>query len=453
MAWVLSGWTPSSAFAKPCVPGRFPARHLAQRLAWCLAQRLGQRLAWCLAWRPSGCLLVVLLLAWPTAVLATVSLPPGSAPGPSSRLPAGAHDGRLVFGFVITPGADSARAAVLVSMLERRFALHNQGLEGRARDSWPRAARTWHLAVFRLQAGAADWAEQLAQQLARRPVFALVGGTGTGDWSPIDRYCSQHGLPLLLPAIEAPPAVPGAVSLYFHPGVLLDAKRLAAFLLTDRSDPRAPVWQVARPGDSGAAGARALAHALVGQVAVQTDWLTDAAGIPAAPPTEPADCVLWLRPIDLRPWLSSPLCRRLFVSGVLLPDLPDPLAGLPVASSLIDHLWLTYPWELPGRRQAAMGPPQAWLRRQGLPERDARAQTDLWLSMEALETALASLQGAYFAEGLLRQMRGALTLRSANAHYRELRPAAEQAWASRGSYLLRWTGVNGWQPEDGWVLP
>jgi hypothetical protein len=101
--------------------------------------------------------------------------------------------------------------------------------------AWARSAhgmgKSWHLQVWALSGPSTTWTGQLERYYRQHPVFALLSGVGGVEWTHVHRFCEQHRLPCVLPSVEAAPA-PGQdyYSVYFSPGVDLEARVLAKYL-------------------------------------------------------------------------------------------------------------------------------------------------------------------------------------------------------------------------------
>ncbi|MGB5540463.1 MAG: hypothetical protein WBO37_10270 [Gammaproteobacteria bacterium] len=120
---------------------------------------------------------------------------------------------------VVTPDAQPDQVDAVLGVL-RAWA-------GSARG----AGKHWRLQVWRLTGPSTTWPEQLERYYRQQPVFALLSGVGGVTWEPVHRFCEQHRVPCVLPSVEVAPD-PGQdyYSMYFSPGVGLEARVLASHL-------------------------------------------------------------------------------------------------------------------------------------------------------------------------------------------------------------------------------
>lgn len=187
---------------------------------------------------------VVLHPAMPRYVIsdADVSALAAHLRGLSNALPGGI-DGQAVHIATITaPGADPARRAAMVETLQRFVAVKNAQSRNEVRRAETslrtgemasyRKYRTWVLQHWALQGPADTWAAQLDDWQTRQPVYAVVGGLGSVQWTPVYEFCERQRLPCLLPLVDAAPPVPdGLYTLHFHAGLGADADLAARALL------------------------------------------------------------------------------------------------------------------------------------------------------------------------------------------------------------------------------
>src|SRR5258708_17356659 len=126
-----------------------------------------------------------------------------------------------------------------------------------------KANRRWKLHVWELSGAPDTWEKQLAQHLAREPVFAVISGLGGKTWARVHHFCEQATLPCLFPNVDLPVvAEKDFYSLYLSQGVLLEAQLVARRLGDAKIVPTAGrIVQIYRVGDIGEPAAKALAKA------------------------------------------------------------------------------------------------------------------------------------------------------------------------------------------------
>jgi hypothetical protein len=231
----------------------------------------------------------------------------------SSETSPGVEADVLQLATVITPDARTDRAdAVLDVLLKWSANAHGAGL-------------TWHLHVWKLTGPSTTWLEQLESRYRQQPVFALLSGVGASEWSPVHRFCEQQRVPCVLPSVEVAPD-PGSdwYSVYFSPGVGLEARILARYL-QDESRAPAPGAKIIQV-HADASGRRATD--------VFKDRFSGAEGsvirrrFRATSPRSVLDgvtandvLVLWLRPDEIAQLVNEtpqgPPANRVFISALL----------------------------------------------------------------------------------------------------------------------------------------
>jgi hypothetical protein len=93
------------------------------------------------------------------------------------------------------------------------------------------------LARWELKGPPETWREQLEEYYRKEPVFALLGGITTKEWSPIHEFCELHAIPCLFPITDLPVVSPnGWYTLYFSKGFYQEGEA-AANHLAGMADP------------------------------------------------------------------------------------------------------------------------------------------------------------------------------------------------------------------------
>jgi hypothetical protein len=370
---------------------------------------------------------------------------------------------------VVTPDADPERRRGMLDVLRGFFARRNQApilSFGRARSprGTPVPSRHWQLHVWELTGPASTWRAQLEKRLAAEPAVAVLSGIGGSDWAPVHEFCERQGVPCLFPNVEVPVvAERDFYPVYFSRGVLLEADLIArAVLGSGRPPGEVAVEQVYRAGDSGEAAAEALRDQLRKRgVAVQGTVLpADAGGREVAAAVRKAAArggqrggpalVLWLRPADLAALADVPAPATVYLSGLL-----GGLERSPLPAAWRERALMTYPFDLPGNRTARVDHLVGYFRLLGTPLVDERLQTDTLLACNVLAEALAEmgddLSRPYLVEELQHQMEHELM----TGYYPRLALGANQRFASRGGYLVRFRGASGpaLVAEGDWTVP
>ena len=136
-----------------------------------------------------------------------------SAPAP------GVESDILHIATVVTPDA----------RLERVNAV--QGVLRAWSESARGAGKPWRLHVWELSGSPETWRTQLEKHYRQQSVFALLSGAGGSNWTPVHDFCEQYLIACVLPSVEVVPDTEDDwYSMYFSPGVDLEARILALYL-------------------------------------------------------------------------------------------------------------------------------------------------------------------------------------------------------------------------------
>jgi hypothetical protein len=210
----------------------------------------------------------------------------------------GVADDVVHFATITSDEVPASRVRDLVRLLEAFFIQKNALT--RAEDQRRLAARRtehtmysryrrWVLHHWVLHGPAASWPEQLAAAYRLQPVFAVLSGLSTRDWSPVHRFCEGERLPCLFPIVDWPVLEPGFYSAYFGGAAPAQAQWLAASA-APAPDVR---WLVLVDGSAeGAAAGERLAAELrrAGRmVTLGERWADEAAVLSALPPLQVAE--------------------------------------------------------------------------------------------------------------------------------------------------------------------
>jgi hypothetical protein len=282
-----------------------------------------------------------------------------------------------------------------------------------------------------------EWPAQLEELYVRQPVFAVVGGLGDGDWTPIAAYCERRRLPVVLPQVPAPPAASpddGFYSLYFSRGVVAEARAIARHLAAVAPS---GVLQLARCGGAGEAAAKELARALPGvdgqcvaEAAAPGAWTRQVGGAQRL--------VLWLDARDrdgLEALAGSPALSgvtEVYLSSTLL---GDEAVGLP--APLAERAVLASPFVPPDAFAKHAARSLVWMKASGIQATNRRVAVNALFAAVLASDALAMPKTLgsreYFVE-TIEHMAG----RSLNpTAYPSVSFAPGRRFASEGAALLR----------------
>jgi hypothetical protein len=373
----------------------------------------------------------------------------------------------LHFATIITPDADPVKRRGMLEVLQQFFDARNVRQLGAA----PRIMgsgksvyagtiemehRRWELHVWELTGPPSDWQRQLDQFLASQPVLAVVSGLGGSTWAPVHAFCERAAVPCLFPNVEVPvDQQRDFYSLYFTRGVMLEADLMAdAILHPEEGRKPRTVRQFYRAGDSGEAGATALAAALKDRdVQVSSEAVTPGrtVGEELASSQAPDALVLWLRPRDMATLgASPPAATAVYVSGLL-----GGLEGAPLPPDWRARAHLAYPFDLPDRRRVRVDFVLGWFRMRKIPIVDLQVQSDTYLACGLLSETLSHMVDTLGREYLVERAQAMLEHRIITGYYPRLTLSTGQRFASKGGYVVRFADAQGSRllPDHAWKVP
>jgi hypothetical protein len=349
----------------------------------------------------------------------------------------------LHFATIVAAGQPLQRRQAVLDVLRACFDEHNSTAvppSRRIRHSSAMQLDTppdWQLHVWMLHGAADSWRAQLADYARQQPVFAVVGGLGGGEWTPVHDFCEASALPCLFPHVDVPVVdAAGFYALYLSRGVLLEAALIAHDVGRNDQRPLRVVQLLRSQDDSARAAATALQQQLaVRGVATQTRTLDPTAALNAdSIATAPGEArVLWLRDADLAQLSAfDPGTARTYVSATL---------GDAQAAALPNHwqtnTWVAYPYELPKNRRARTAQLHAWLLAHAIAPGDEALQADTWQACSALRAGMNQLGNRLQRDYLIERLE-VITERSRNLSlYPRLSLGIGQRFASKSGYLLR----------------
>lgn len=386
--------------------------------------------------------------------------------GLSAATAPGVSDGEIHFATIIAPGVEADRRRAQLDVLQAFFRDKNGGTrkEARRREAGSEqmylAYRTWVLHVWALEGAPETWHDQLAAQYRAQPVFAVIGGLGSGSWQPVHAFCEGAGVPCVLPDVDYP-VVEGAgySSLYFSRGIVLEADLLARQLAQTRSAGR--IVQVFRDDATGRLPAQALRSALKKKgIEDLTDYPVSGAGALSSGAwsallrdANPATLVIWLPPADVQNLAATGMppagLQVVYLSASLFAMRH---AGL--ADGWLDRLRMVYPFALPANRERHLARLNVWLRARNIALADARTQANAYFAATVTGDALAHIgenfSRDYFIERIEQMAEAALS----PSIYPRLSLGPGQRFASRGGYILGFPqGAATPVPVSDWLIP
>jgi mono/diheme cytochrome c family protein len=380
------------------------------------------------------------------------------------RRPPGVTDTVLHFATIITPDADPVKRRGMLDVLEHYFADKNAsplGATPRLRSSRKMmfmVNRRWQLHVWELSGPAATWEQQLKQRLAQEPVFAVVSGLGGKTWAPVHAFCEHEAIPCLFPNVETPVDTGnGFYSLYFSKGVMLEADLIAKKILDASSGAAAThVRQIYRAGDSGEAGAQALAATLrLHGIAVTNHVLASGESVAKALQGSKKTnvLVLWLRSADIAALAGAapPAAPTVvFMSGLM-----GGLERSPLPPGWRSATRLAYPVDLPDRRRVRVDYALGWFAIRKIPVVAIQVQADTYLACGLMAETLSHMVDTFVRDYLVERIDDMLERRILTGYYPRLTLASGQRFASKGGYIVRFAEPEGMRlvADGDWIVP
>jgi mono/diheme cytochrome c family protein len=379
------------------------------------------------------------------------------------------------FATVIAEGVEPAKCRAMLDVMgayfrwknadtrymQQRFGLSSVWYQ---KDSYP-TYREWVLHVWELKGAPETWPAQLDTYYRERPVFALLGGVGRGDWRPVHDFCERAGVPCLFPNTDEPVVSPnGFYSLYLSKGLTVEAEALARYL-REQSSPggETRVVQVYRDAGGGLVLARALRRALQengtaglrDRVIRAKQNLTPGFWKGLLEDERPSVLVLWLGNKDLRTLesahASAGTVRQFFLSYSLLDAIPRL-----TANSFRDKVYLTYPFALPRAEEPHVYRVRAWLRSRGISRtQEERVQLNTFFALSVADYSLMRLAGNFFRDYFVESVEQETESTTNPGVFPHMSLGPGQRFASKGCYIVRpSTGTQGdLEAASGWLVP
>jgi hypothetical protein len=364
----------------------------------------------------------------------------------------GVDETSLHFATVVTEGVDPQAREAMLAVLKAHVDARNTQTRPHLRRATQGpfyktekfgAYRKLTLDVWELKRPAETWGEQLEAYYNGHPVFALLGGIGTGSWEPVHRFCEHHQLPNILPITDQPVVSDSNwYTLYFSKGLYQEGEAAARFLrsrLEIKERPR--ILQLYRTGQPGEAAARGFSENW--QPAASPDEVVSVkleGDDPAEVIASHADAdvlILWLEGDDLDAALSALKAEKdakpsAFVSSTLL---GKDTGRLP--ESLRPQIYLTYPYSLPNDNPRRRHIVERWLKGRGIPVTNPEIQSKMYFLGWMLPGALSYMRSEFYRDYFLEGFDMMTDQDYAIPIYPRLTFGPGQRYASKGCYIVQ----------------
>jgi ABC-type branched-subunit amino acid transport system substrate-binding protein len=316
--------------------------------------------------------------------------------------------------------------------------------------------RRLELHVWELSGPRESWAAQLDDHYRRTPVFAVLSGMVSGDWTPVHQFCERQRLPCLFPLTKFPViAKDDWYTLYFSKGYYQEGEAVARYLKnSSRQAPVTRILQVYRDDPAG----RALRQGFL------DSWQKSGGAAPVdrpLPPGQPLES-LWPQLLQeagdgvvllwagreslplLATWPQGAPARLFLSAGLLGRDLsavPEQVRGV---------ARIAYPYRLPGKAQTITNVVRNWLKYNRVPESDLAVQADAYYIVGHLSNVLMMMKTDYYRDYLLDVTDMMNDADYTIANYPRLSFGPGQRYAAKGCYIVAVDAAGVPQPvEDG----
>lgn len=391
----------------------------------------------------------------------------------ASQTAPGVSESEIHFATVVAPGVAPQREKAMLDVLQAFFTDKNGGTRQEQRrreigrnvagsEQMYRAYRKWQLHTWRLVGPPESWQAQLEDRYREQPVFALLGGAGTGNWQPVHEFCESNAIPCLFPSLDfSGMAQDGYTSFYFSRGAELEAGVLAKHLAA--SGVADGIVQVYRDDAGGRVPAQALREALRqhGSVTLIDRPLAGSEPVSAAfwerllNAERPQALVLWLNDSDLE---NFPLQRQA----------PPQLNGLYLSASLVEQperVGNTVGWtdkvriidqfetaERLARRMARM---HVWLRVRNIAAAEERIQANAYFAATVAGDALAHMEEIFSRDYFIERVEHMTEQSLFPSVFPRLSLGPGQRFASKGGYVTGFAqdGVRRTALPGDWIVP
>jgi len=376
-----------------------------------------------------------------TAYLATLSA--GNSPGVDDKV--------IRFATVVTQDVDPLEREAVLAVLNKFAAEINQQTRAES-ERWdrgytpesrlPTVFREWLIEEWTLSGPPESWSEQLESYYQQQPIFAMLGGLGSGSWRPVSDFCEQQEIPCLFPGTDSPLARDGDFyTLYFSRGLVLEADLIAAHL---SAQPAKRVIQVYCDPDVALAVTalrNSLAQAGTEEQTIAHDCREP---LPRLATNDETATVLWLR----KDQLTGLPAGRIYVSSTLL---GSELPASPLSSQ--GSVFMAHPYRLPGKGDPAMRRFELWAKTRGIDITTPRQQAQAFFTCLALKHALNHMGRFFVRDYVLDMLDHAQNLVAYLPSYARATLGPGQRFLSKGGYVLPVTDGRLETAEAEWILP
>jgi hypothetical protein len=383
----------------------------------------------------------------------------------------GVTDKEIRFATVVAEGVPKEdRDAMLLTL---QAAVRDRNVQSRHQESRARkgpfykqdkfsAYRRPTLDVWELKGPRETWREQLVAYYEENPVFALLGGIVTGDWSPVHEFSEELGIPCVFPITDLP-VLPNEswYTLYFSKGFYQEGEAAAKYLYSMKGAEDKPVIQIFTENSESrslAEGFRQTWQRL--NRPLSSDQMIDQATLGNAgfwhdlsERYPNAVYAVWAGPEGG----SSVLSMVNEISGAEIIFMSSQLLGeksVSLPKEVRDVVHMTYPYRLPGQKTAIEKTVKTWLKIRNIPVTNIDIQSKMYFLGWMLTGVTRMMSDDFYRDYFLDTFDMMHDETYAIATYPRVSFGPGQRYASKGCFVVKLS--NGPQPElvpvSGWVI-
>lgn len=375
--------------------------------------------------------------------------------------PAGVTDTDIHIATIVSADAPEHERMAVQAVIRRFVEMKNGGSRreaeraaassrhhyGRSRQI---AHRNWKLFEWSLHGPESTWPRQLEKLYAQTTPFAVVSGT-TGSGSPlIDKFCEDKELPCVLPLRNMPPTgKPGFYSLYFSPGVALEAAVTAQHIADSGLPKDSKILVINENSASGRAGLDALQSQLashdyknIGVYSTRPNKSPSARKWRKLLKSEDADILIsWLPVSSMSNLVTESSDSSLLPEHVYTTQSVSGWAENTAPNDLLrERIRHVYPYSLPQAGLTQFPREDIWLKLQGLSDLDAVAAAKVLFACRTLGLALADIQSNFSREYLVETLEHSLDGTQLTSLYPRTTLGPDQRFLIHGAYVVRLSG-------------
>lgn len=374
----------------------------------------------------------------------------------SVEIDPGVDDRTLRFATVVTEGVSEQDRNAMLLVLQKYIEVHNTQTRPHSRRAKRGpfyktekfgSYRKLELDVWELKGSEKTWKKQLENYYLNKPVFALLGGIGSGSWEPIHRFCEENEIPNIFPVTDQPVVSDSDwYTLYFSKGLYQEGEAAARFLRQSEQNTR-EVVQIFRPGSKGEEIARGFEKTwkelgktgLVNKMPESADEITTK-WLGKNLPNYPVTVLLWLENGDIEHVLNSGIFEKfsdtaLFLSTSMLSGKKDV-----VPQNMRDLVYLTHPYSLPEEYKVKTKVLKKWLKTRGIPEINLDIQAKMYFLGWMLPGVLRHMRSEFYRDYFLESFDMMIDQTYAVAIYPRLSFGPGQRYAAKGCFITQLGG-------------